>query len=121
MTTRKKVAFVFATVLTALALIALILTAILAFDVWTAVPPETDDIGANLGYGLGKGIAVAFMIFTTIGTGLFGIPGGIVSFVNRKVEHKAFRGLFIGYAAADLVSILTAFVLLVATILFGVN
>ncbi len=119
MTTRKKVAFAFATVLTVLALLALLFTALLAVDVWTAVPPESDEIGENLGYGLGKAIAIVLMIITALATGAFSIPGGIVSFVNRKVEHKTFRGLFIGYSVANLVAIVSAALLFAVTLIIG--
>lgn len=115
MTTRKKVAFVFATVLTVLALLGLFFTALLAVDVWTAVPPESDEIGENLGYGLGKAVALVLMIITMIATGICSIPGGIVSLVNRKVEQKPFRGLFISYSVANLVAAVGAVLLFAIT------
>ncbi len=119
MTTRKKVAFIFATVLTVLALLAMFFTVLLAVEFFTAAPPETNDAGANFGYGLGKAIALLLMIYTVLGTVLFSIPGGIVSFVNRKVEHKTFRGLFIGYSAANLLFLIGSVLSLVGAIMLG--
>ena len=118
MTTKKKVAFVFATIFTVLALVALGFSISLSIPLYSE-PPVTDGLGEGLSVGLSRGFAAVFSLLFGIACVVLALVGFLLSFLNRKVESKPFHKIFVGYSVANAIAFFGAIATYVLMTLFA--